>query len=81
MPLQDQRLAAVEESVKEMNSMLNGADDTAILTALMSQVHFIITMMNSMLNGADDTAILTALMSQVISSQFVQKHSGEKSNK
>jgi len=33
----DQRLAAVEESVKEMNSMLNGADDTAILTALMSQ--------------------------------------------
>ena len=39
MPLQDQRLAAVEESVKEMNSMLNGADDTAILTALMSQVH------------------------------------------
>ena len=32
-------MAAVEESVKEMNSMLNGADDTAILTALMSQVH------------------------------------------
>jgi len=31
------RLAAVEESVKEMNSMLNGADDTAILTALISQ--------------------------------------------
>ena len=28
----------MEESVKEMNSMLNGADDTAILTALMSQV-------------------------------------------
>ena len=38
--LQQDRLAAVEESVKEMNSMLNGADDTAILTALMSQVHF-----------------------------------------
>ena len=36
------RLAAVEESVKEMNSMLNGADDTAILTALMSQVYNII---------------------------------------
>ena len=28
----------MEEGVKEMNSMLNGADDTAILTALMSQV-------------------------------------------
>jgi len=35
--LHTDRLAAVEESVKEMNSMLNGADDTAILTALMSQ--------------------------------------------
>ena len=35
---QQDRLAAVEESVKEMNSMLNGADDTAILNALMSQV-------------------------------------------
>jgi len=34
---QHDRLAAVEESVKEMNSMLNGADDTAILNALMSQ--------------------------------------------
>ena len=39
--IQQDRLAAVEESVKEMNSMLNGADDTAILTALISQVHMI----------------------------------------
>ena len=39
--IQQDRLAAVEESVKEMNSMLNGADDTAILTALISQVHLI----------------------------------------
>jgi len=35
--LHTDRLAAVEESVKEMNSMLNGADNTAILTALISQ--------------------------------------------
>ena len=42
--IQQDRLAAVEESVKEMNSMLNGADDTAILTALISQVHIEVIM-------------------------------------
>ena len=61
-------MAAVEESVKEMNSMLNGADDTAILTALMSQV--ILSMMvimvmmvmsvpNTALAGSNDRAMFT----------------------
>ena len=58
----------MEESVKEMNSMLNGADDTAILTALMSQV--ILSMMVIMvmmvmsvpdkaLTGSNDRAMFT----------------------
>ena len=62
---QQDRLAAVEESVKEMNSMLNGADDTAILNALMSQVIlFMLLLIN--LNRANSTAVPNTLMSQVL---------------
>ena len=55
---QQDRLAAVEESVKEMNSMLNGADDTAILNALMSQVILLIMLLLIELNRANSTAVL-----------------------
>ena len=48
----------MEESVKEMNSMLNGADDTAILTALMSQVILsIMVIMVMMVMSVPDTAL------------------------
>ena len=50
---QQDRLAAVEESVKEMNSMLNGAEDTAILNALMSQVILLMMLLTIELNRAD----------------------------
>ena len=61
---QHDRLAAVEESVKEMNSMLNGADDTAILNALMSQVILLIMLLLIKLNNS--TAVPNTLMSQVL---------------
>ena len=55
----------MEESVKEMNSMLNGADDTAILTALMSQVILLMMVIMVMsvshkaLTGSNDRAMFT----------------------
>ena len=58
----------MEESVKEMNSMLNGADDTAILTALMSQVilsmmvimvMMVISVPHKALTGSNDRAMVT----------------------
>ena len=58
-------MAAVEESVKEMNSMLNGADDTAILTALMSQVilsmmvMMVMSVLHKALTGSNDRAMFT----------------------
>ena len=55
----------MEESVKEMNSMLNGADDTAILTALMSQVilsmmvMMVMSVLHKALTGSNDRAMFT----------------------